>query len=427
MKGLVQMSEKYYACIDLKSFFASAECAERGLDPFKTNLAVTDISRGNGAITLAITPAMKALGVKNRCRVFEIPKNIDYIAAKPRMKLYMKYSAYIYSIYLRYISDEDIHIYSIDEVFIDFTPYLKTYGLTPRELARKLMDEVYRETHITAAAGIGTNLFLAKIALDITAKHVPDNIGFLDEDEFKRTIWHHRPITDIWQIGRRTAVRLEKYGIKDMHGISCCDEKLLYREFGVNAKYLIDHANGRESCTIADIKAYTPKSTSVSNGQILFSDYDYEDALTVLKEMADSLVMELLERHMSTDSVSLYIGYSKDIVPPVSVTRRLEEYTSSYSVISAELVKLYRENVRRDTPIRRLNIGFNRLTDEASVLPQLSFFGDRSAEEKERRRQDAVLEIRSRYGKNAVLRGISLQENATARIRNTLVGGHNGE
>ncbi|MGN0696614.1 MAG: DNA repair protein [Oscillospiraceae bacterium] len=421
------MSEKYYACIDLKSFFASAECAERGLDPFKTNLAVTDISRGNGAITLAITPAMKALGVKNRCRVFEIPKNIDYIAAKPRMKLYMKYSADIYSVYLRYISDEDIHIYSIDEVFIDFTPYLKTYGMTPKELARRLMDEVYRETHITAAAGIGTNLFLAKIALDITAKHVPDNIGFLDEDEFKRTIWNHRPITDIWQIGRRTALRLEKYGIKDLYGIACCDEKLLYREFGVNARYLIDHANGRESCTIADIKAYTPKSTSVSNGQILFSDYDYEDALTVLKEMADSLVMELLERHMSTDSVSLYIGYSRDIIPPVSVTRRLEEYTNSYSVISAEFVKLYRENVRKDTPIRRLNIGFNHLADETSVLPQLSFFRDRSAEEKERRRQDAVLGIRNKYGKSAVLRGISLQENATAKIRNTLVGGHNGE
>ncbi|MDD7430164.1 MAG: DNA repair protein [Oscillospiraceae bacterium] len=421
------MSEKYYACIDLKSFFASAECAERGLDPFKTNLAVTDISRGNGAITLAITPAMKALGVKNRCRVFEIPRNIDYIAAKPRMKLYMKYSADIYSVYLRYISDEDIHIYSIDEVFIDFTPYLKTYGMTPKELARRLMDEVYRETHITAAAGIGTNLFLAKIALDITAKHVPDNIGFLDEDEFKRTIWHHRPITDIWQIGRRTALRLEKYGIKDLHGVSCCDEKLLFREFGVNARYLIDHANGRESCTIADIKAYTPKSTSVSNGQILFSDYGYDDALTVLKEMTDSLVMELLERHMSTDSVSLYIGYSRDIVPPVSVTRRLEEYTNSYSVISAEFVKLYRENVRRDTPIRRLNIGFEHLSDEADLLPQLSFFRDRSAEERERRQQDAVLEIRSRYGKNAVLRGISLQENATARIRNKLVGGHNGE
>lgn len=421
------MSEKYYACIDLKSFFASAECAERGLDPFKTNLAVTDISRGNGAITLAITPAMKALGVKNRCRVFEIPKNIDYIAAKPRMKLYMKYSADIYSVYLRYISDEDIHIYSIDEVFIDFTPYLRTYGLTPRELARRLMDEVYKETHITAAAGIGTNLFLAKIALDITAKHVPDNIGFLDEDEFKRTIWHHRPITDIWQIGRRTAARLEKYGIKDLHGVSCCDEKLLYREFGVNARYLIDHANGRESCTIADIKAYTPKSTSVSNGQILFSDYCYDDALTVLKEMTDSLVMELLERHMSTDSVSLYIGYSRDIVPPVSVTRRLEEHTNSYSVISAEFVKLYRENVRRDIPIRRLNIGFERLSDEADILPQLSFFRDRSAEERERRQQDAVLEIRNRYGKSAVLRGISLQENATARIRNTLVGGHNGE
>lgn len=421
------MSEKYYACIDLKSFFASAECAERGLDPFKTNLAVTDISRGNGAITLAITPAMKALGVKNRCRVFEIPRNIDYIAAKPRMKLYMKYSADIYSVYLRYISDEDIHIYSIDEVFIDFTPYLKTYGMTPKELARRLMDEVYRETHITAAAGIGTNLFLAKIALDITAKHVPDNIGFLDEDEFKRTIWHHRPITDIWQIGRRTALRLEKYGIKDLHGVSCCDEKLLYREFGVNARYLIDHANGRESCTIADIKAYTPKSTSVSNGQILFSDYGYDDALTVLKEMTDSLVMELLERHMSTDSVSLYIGYSRDIVPPVSVTRRLEEYTNSYSVISAEFVKLYRENVRLDTPIRRLNIGFEHLSDEADLLPQLSFFRDRSAEERERRQQNAVLEIRSRYGKNAVLRGISLQENATARIRNTLVGGHNGE
>ena len=247
------MPDRTYMCIDLKSFYASAECSQLGLDPFKTNLVVADPSRGPGAICLAITPAMKALGIKNRCRLNEIPRSVEYITAIPRMNMYMRISAHIYGIYLKYIAPEDINVYSIDEVFIDATSYLLLYKKTPKELAIMLMDKVFEETGITATAGIGTNMFLAKVALDITAKHVPDHIGILDEEEFKRTVQRHEPITDIWGIGPGTASRLARYGAKNLYDVTLMSESLLKRLFGVNYEYLLDHANGIEPCTIADI------------------------------------------------------------------------------------------------------------------------------------------------------------------------------
>ena len=291
------MENKIYFCIDLKSFYASVECVERGLDPFSTNLVVADPSRGAASICLAITPAMKTLGIANRCRIFEIPEHIPYLTAKPHMRKYMQVSARICSIYFRYIAPEDIHVYSIDEVFIDASPYLHLYHMTPKQLAEMLVTKVKEETGICATAGIGTNLFLAKVALDITAKRTKDGIGFLDETTFQKNIWHHRPITDIWNIGKGIAKRLERYFVKDLYGITQLPEDLLYRTFGVNAELLIDHAWGRESCTIADIHNYKARSRSICNSQILFENYNYTDTLVVLKEMIDTLVLELIEKN----------------------------------------------------------------------------------------------------------------------------------
>lgn len=413
-----------YMCIDLKSFFASVECADKGLDPFTTNLVVADPSRGSGAICLAITPAMKALGIRNRCRVFEIPKGVEYITALPRMRRYMEVSAEIYGVYLRYISPEDIHVYSIDECFIYATPYLNMYSMHPKQLAQELMDAVFRQTHITATAGVATNLFLAKIALDITAKHVPDHIGWLDEDSFRKRLWHHRPITDFWNIGAGTARRLEKYGVYDLCGVAQMDENILYREFGVNAQFLIDHANGREPCTIADIHAYEAKSHSISTGQILFDDYNYDDALLVMKEMADTLALELVEKRMAAESVSLVIGYSKDRHLPTGGTRRMVVCTSSHQKLAERLEQIYRETTRRNAPIRSINIGFGGLTAEENS--GFDLFMDPQAEEKEKNMQHAIIDIKQRFGKNSLIRAMSLEERATARKRNNLIGGHNG-
>ena len=280
---------KIYLCIDLKSFYASVECVERGLDPFQINLVVADPTRGGGAITLAASPAIKKLGVPSRGRIFEIPKDIQYIIATPRMKLYMQYSARIYKIFLKYISSEDVHVYSIDESFLDITSYLKLYNMSAKQLAKTIIDDIYNETGITATVGIETNLFLTKVALDITAKHAPDNMGYLNEDIFKQLIWHHKPITDIWMIGQGTANRLAKYGIDDLYGVAHFPQKILYKLFGVNAEYLIDHSWGNEPTEIKDIKAYKPSSNSLSNSQILFKDYNYKDAFLVMKEMVERM------------------------------------------------------------------------------------------------------------------------------------------
>ena len=412
-----------YCCIDLKSFYASVECVERDLDPFKTNLVVADHTRGDGSICLAITPAMKALGIKNRCRVYEIPKNVEFITAMPRMKLYMKYSAEIYGVYLNYISKDDIHIYSVDECFINLTPYTSFYNKTGKDLAEMLRGAVFEKTGITATVGVGTNMFLAKVALDITAKKTSDGIGVLDEKSFKSSVWFHKPITDIWNIGPGIAKRLEKYGAYDLYDVTKLEPDLLYKEFGVNAEFLIDHAHGVEPCTMDDIHSYKGKSHSLSNGQILFSDYSYEDALTVMKEMADGLVLELVDRDLTCDSVSLYIGYSKDVRKSTGATRKLGLRTNSQKQIWDKLVDMYEETTDKEAPIRRINIGFNDLSEEREFC--LDIFGDEEREEKEESVAKAVIDIKKEFGKNALMKALSYKEKATGKVRNRMVGGHN--
>lgn len=416
--------QRTYICIDMKSFYASVECAERNLSPFETNLVVADESRGQGAITLAISPKMKALGVKNRCRLFEIPKNIKYIVALPRMNLYIKYCADIYEIYLDYFSPDDIHQYSIDEAFIDITDYLSIYRLSAKELAKKLIDEIAFRTHIPATCGIGSNLYLAKIALDITAKHSKDHIGILTEETFKETLWHHRPITDFWNIASGIAARLARYGIYDMKGIVDAPEDLMYRNFGKNARIIIDHANGKESCTIAEIKSYKSKSKSISNSQILFSDYDYDKALLVLQEMALNGCQRLIREHLIASHVGIVVGYSKDVIPATGGTIKMANATNVYSLVKEYVNRLFEENTITGFSIRRLGISFSGLADESAEGYDL--FTDFEALEKERRLENTVLALKDRFGKNAMLRGFDLQEGATQMTRNKLVGGHNG-
>ena len=410
------MDDHIYMCIDLKSFYASVECSERGLNSMTTKLVVADPSRGKGAICLAVSPALKALGVKNRCRIFEIPEGIDYIVAKPRMQKYIDYSANIYAIYLRYVAKED-------EMFLDVTHYLFSYGLSPRELAKKIMADIYNETGIMATAGIGTNLYLAKVALDITAKHVKDNIGLLDVDLYKRTLWHHKPLTDFWQIGRGIAKRLEKFGVEDMYDLAHCDERVLYKEFGVNAEILIDHSKGIEPTTLADIKKFKPTGHSLSQGQVLFEDYDYDHALLVVKEMVDSLSLELVDQGLIAGSISLSIGYSKDVYPTSSASRRIKVRTNVFSILQEEIVKLYKEITSPDAPIRKINISFNDLQDEA--FEQLDLFTSEEKVSKERQKERTMTSIKNKFGKNAIMRGISLTEGATQTKRNKLIGGHN--
>lgn len=412
-----------YLCIDLKSFYASVECVERGLDPFKINLVVADPTRGNGAITLAATPAIKKHGVKSRGRIYEIPKDIEYITASPRMSLYMKYSAKIYSIFLKYISKDDIHVYSIDESFLDITSYTSMYQMNPKQIAQMILNDIFNETGITATVGIGTNLYLAKIALDITAKHAKDNMGYLDEDLYKQLLWHHKPLTDFWMIGAGTAKRLAMLGIDDMYGIAHYPEKILYKLFGINAEYLIDHSKGIEPVRISDIKAYKPKTNSVSNSQILFEDYNYKDAFLIMKEMVESNVLTLTEKHLVTNHISLYIGYSKNVIKASHGSCKISVTTNSYKRLLEEFVRLYKRIVNPNYPIRQIGISFGNVVDE--VYEQYDLFTDIEELEKEKRVQAALVEIRSKYGKNAVLKGMNLEEKATQRKRNTLVGGHN--
>ena len=431
--------------VDFNNFYASVECADRGLDPFVDNLVVADPERSRTTICLAITPAMKALGVKNRCRVFEIPDGIDYTMARPRMRRYMEVSAGIYAIYLRFVSPEDVHVYSIDECFIDATPYLPLYGMDARAFARTLMTAVFQETGICATAGVGTNLFLAKVALDITAKHAPDNIGFLDEGTFKQQIWFHRPITDIWGIGPGIARRLARHGAQDLASVAALNPEVLYREFGVNAEYLIDHAWGQEPCTIAEIQAYEPESRSLVNGQVLPSDYTFEEARMVLREMVDASVLELVEHGLVTERISLSVGYAREkgswntaetfegghgirllgaqaAGERTGGSRKLERRTNSACFLIERFESLFDETAHRDVPIRRINVGFSDLLAERFATSTL--FDNAQAEAKERQLQDALIAVRGKFGKNAMLKGTSLQKKATARERNEQVGGH---
>lgn len=417
--------KRVYLCIDLKTFFASVECVERNLDPFKVNLAVADKERGKGALCLAISPKLKALGIKNRCRLFEIPSYLDLIIAKPRMKLYMEYAANIYEIYLKYVCDDDIHVYSIDEVFLDISTYFKLYRKTPLQMARMIIDDIFETTGITATAGIGSNLYLSKVALDISAKHNPSNIGILNEPLYKQTLWHHQPITDFWHVGRGIAKRLAKYQIFDMAGVAFCDEKILYQEFGVNAKYLIDHAWGKEPTTIAQIKKYQPENNSIAHSQVLFEDYSYEDALLAMKEMVELKVLDLVEQHLVTRHIALYVGYSNKKIKATGGSLKIGVCTNSYRILLSEFITLYKRTTHLNCPIRRLGISFGSVIDEKYEAYDL--FTDYQEIEKERKLQEALINIKGRYGKNAVFKGMDLLEKATTLKRNKLIGGHNGE
>ena len=500
-----------YICIDLKSFYASVECIERGFDPMTTNLVVADESRTEKTICLAVTPSLKAYGVSGRARLFEVVQKVreinnerrralpnrsftgssfddtalkndpslslDYIAAKPRMALYMDYSTRIYNVYLKYIAPEDIHVYSIDEVFIDVTRYLKTYGKTPRELARMMIHDVLKTTGVTAAAGVGTNMYLAKIAMDIVAKHIPADddgvrIAELDEMSYRRKLWSHRPLTDFWRVGRGISAKLEEQGIYTMGDVARCsiggdneyyNEDLLYRMFGVNAELLIDHAWGWEPCTIADIKAYKPSSSSISSGQVLQCPYDFHKARLVVREMTDMLVLDLVEKGLVTDQMVLTVGYdvenltdparNKKYKGPVTYdyygrlvpkhahgTANLKCPTSSTNMIIDAVTELYDRIVDEGLLIRRITLAACKVVAEGSAAvadsgEQLDLFTDYEAKareeaaesaerDRERRRQKAVIGIKNKYGKNAIMKGMNLEEGATAKDRNEQIGGH---
>ncbi len=418
----MKKKQKQYLCIDFKSFYASVECVERGLDPFQVNLVVADPDRGGGAITLAATPAIKKLGVPSRGRIFQIPKEISYVIAPPRMHLYMEYAAKIYTIFLKYISADDIVVYSIDESFFDVSSYLELYHMTASQLAKTIVDDIYKQTGITSTVGIGTNLFLAKVALDITAKHVPDNIGILDEETFHKTLWHHQPLTDFWMIGKGISKRLYRLGIHDLWQVTKCPPEILYQEFGITAEILIDHAWGKESVEISDIKKYQPKSNSVSNSQILFEDYNYEDALTILKEMVDANVLVLTKQHLVTDHIGLYIGYSKDIRKASRGSCQITNRTNSYSLLLEEFTLLYQRITDRYTPIRQIAITLGNVRDEK--YEQYDLFADTEKILRERKLQQALVQIREKFGKNAILKGINELDKATAKYRNQTIGGH---
>lgn len=415
--------KRKYICIDLKSFYASVECVERGLDPMTTRLVVADIGRTEKTICLAITPAMKALGIKNRCRIFEIPKGIDYIVAMPRMQKYIDYAAEIYGIYLKYISKDDIHVYSIDEAFMDVTDYLNLYNLTARELGQLIMNDIYNSLGIRATCGIGSNLYLAKIALDITAKHSKNFIGELDEESFKSKLWNYRPLTDFWRIGSGIARRLDSYGIMTMGDIAKCQEDFLYNIFGIDAELIIDHAWGRESTTIKQIKAYKPGSNSISSGQVLACDYNHKDGEIIIKEMADIVCLEMVEKNLITKSLTLHVGYSNRLNRKAAHgTVSLDFETNSDLVIIPAVVDLYNRIVNPNFPIRRVNLTCNGVVQEE--CRQYSFFVDIGELERNNKIQKAMIEIKNKYGKNAIVKGMDLQDRATTMERNEQIGGH---
>lgn len=463
-----------YVAIDLKSFYASVECVERGLDPLRTNLVVADESRTDKTICLAVSPSLKALGIPGRPRLFEVrqkARGVPFIIAPPRMRFYIEYSTRIYQIYLRYVSAEDIHVYSIDEVMMDVTNYLATYKMTARELAKRIMQDVVAETGITATAGIGTNLYLAKVAMDIVAKHAePDADGVrmaeLDEMSYRRQLWNHRPLTDFWRVGRGIAAKLMMYGMDTMGKVARCsirNEDLLYRLFGVNAELLIDHAWGWEPCTIDYIKAYRPETNSLSSGQVLKEPYTTEKARVVIQEMADGMALELVSKRLVCDQLVVTLGYDVENLtrPEIRVkyhgevvtdhygrqvpkhshgTANLKYSTSSLHVITEAVKEVFDRIANPDLLIRRLNLTVNHVVREETLqrehpTGQLDLFTDyeamaREREQrearlaKERRIQEARLKIKERFGKNAILRGLNFAEGATAKERNRQIGGH---
>ncbi len=505
------MSEKVYIAIDLKSFYASVECQERGLDPLTTHLVVADASRTEKTICLAVSPSLKAYGISGRARLFEVVQRVreenrkrlsrcgqadffgrstdaeelkqhpelalNYIAAPPRMALYITYSTRIYNVYLKYIAPEDIHVYSIDEVFMDVTSYLKTYKISARELAKKIIKDVLDTTGITATAGIGTNLYLCKVAMDIVAKHIEADedgvrIAELDEMSYRRLLWDYKPITKFWRVGNGYAKKLAEHGIYTMGDVARCsvgkeneyqNEDLLYQLFGVNAELLIDHAWGWEPCTLADVKAYKPESTSIGSGQVLHEPYTAEKARIIAKEMMDLLALDLVDKGLVTDQVVLTVGYDienlsnpeirKIYKGPVKTdhygrrvpvhahgTKNLSRKTSSSRMLCDALMQLYDQIVNPCLLVRRITLTVNKVVDESSVedkpvFEQLDLFTDYEAEnkrreeeqralEREKQMQKAMLSIKKKYGKNAILKGMNLQEGATAMERNNQIGGH---
>ena len=388
-----------------------------------TKLVVADPTRTDKTICLAVSPALKELGVKNRCRVFEIPKNIDYIMAPPRMQAYIDCSAEIYSIYLKYLSKDDIFVYSIDEAFMDITDYLSLYNMTPFELGNTIMKDIYDSLGIRATCGIGSNLYLAKIALDITAKHSPYYIGELNEETFKQTLWNHKPLTDFWRIGSGTANKLAKYGIYTMKDIANTDENFLYNLFGKDTELLIDHANGIEPVTMYDIKNYKPQSNSLSSGQVLMRDYKYEEGILIVKEMMDLLCLDLVSNDLVTNSITLHIGYSNSQnIAPAHGTATINQHTSSDIIWVPEIEKLYRKIINPNTPIRRINITCNNVSKEE--CHQYDFFVDATMLNRNKKLQKAILQIKDKYGKNAILKGMNLEESGTTMERNKQIGGH---
>lgn len=498
-------SQRTYIAIDLKSFYASVECHDRGLDPLTTNLVVADTSRTEKTICLAVSPSLKSYGIPGRARLFEVIEAVkrtnaqrslaihykpfrgsswnntevqndptlmlDYIAAKPRMQKYEEVSAHIYSIYLRYVAPEDIHVYSIDEVFMDVTAYLRTYGLSAHDLAMRMIHEVLAETGITATAGIAPNLFLCKVAMDVVAKHIPADadgvrIAELDEMTYRRTLWNHRPLTDFWRVGMGLSRRLEQNGMFTMGDIArraLENEDSLFKLFGVNAEYLIDHAFGRENTTIRDIKSYKPANNSVGSGQVLSCPYPYDKARIIVREMTDLLVLDLVDKQLVTNQMVLTISYDRTSLDDPDVRRRykgqisldyygrpapksahgsinLGEYTSSTRKIIDAMMELYDRIVDPILLVRKVNVTANNTIGEekAAQKPQyeqLDLFTNyeekeakkaqgRLEDERERRAQKAMLELKKKFGKNAILRGTDLQEGATMRERNQQIGGH---
>lgn len=479
-----------YIAIDLKSFYASVECMERGLDPLTANLVVADLSRTEKTICLAVSPALKAYGIPGRARLFEVvqkvreanagrsqEERITYQVAPPRMALYMEYSTRIYQIYLKFVAPEDIHVYSIDEVFIDVTDYLDTYGLTARQMALKMILEVLQETGLTATAGIGTNLYLCKVALDIVSKHIaPDENGVrvaeLDEPSYRRILWTHRPLTDFWRVGNGYAKKLEEKGLFTMGDIARCslgkptdyyNEDLLYKLFGVNAELLIDHAWGWEPCTIKDVKAYKPRDNSIGSGQVLQCPYDSRKAKLIVREMADLLALDLVDKGLVTDQIVLTVGYDienlsgsesgehyagevtidrygRRIPKHAHGTANLTRKTSSTKLIMDATMELYDRIVDKNLLVRRINITAGHVTEENSgpgqeTFEQMNLFTDygvtdRQSEqeekelERERQLQKAMLDIKKKFGKNAILKGMNLEEGAMTVERNKQIGGH---
>ena len=417
--------KSYYLCIDLKSFYASVECVLRNLDPMKTNLVVADPSRGKGAICLAITPAMKKLGIRNRCRLFEIPDNVKYITALPQMKRYIEYAAKIYEIYLQYISKDDIYPYSIDEMFLDITHYLDLYKKTPIEMAEFLLNKISTVLGLPASAGIGTNLYLCKIALDIDAKHAKNSIGYLDEDLFNEKMLDYEPITDFWQISRGIANRLLKYNVKTMRGIRNLDEQIMYDEFGINAEIMIDHAYGKEPVTIQNIKSYIPKSNSISQSQILFKDYEPSKARLIVKEMVELLCLELSRRGLVSNHISLRIGYSKETHKFTGGGMKIPIRTNVYSKLLPYFLEIYDKSIVANQLVRSIGIGFGGVVLEEYEF--LDLFTDEDDVKKEHELQKAILKIKDKFGKNSILKAMNLEEDATTMKRNKLIGGHNAE